>query len=133
MLDRVEGSDPGDADPWPGRPPGDGDASPYPQPPCPGARRAARVPARGLAVTLFALLIAGRAALVAAGAAGAGSADGARTAGRADRVGPRLAAMTTQQALRAVLGSGAAPSSAGAASAAEAVPVAVAVAVAPRS
>ncbi len=47
-------------------------------------------------------------------------------AGRAGRVGLSLAAMTTQQARRAVLGSGAAPSSAGAASAAETSPVAVA-------
>ena len=35
-----------------------------------------RVTARGLAIAVFGLLIAGSAALVAAGAAGAGSADG---------------------------------------------------------
>ena len=81
----------------------------------PGPRRARRVSGRGLAIALFALLIAGSATPVAVGAAGAGSADGARAAGSASRVGPSLSAMTTQQALQAVLSSGAAPPSAGAA------------------
>jgi hypothetical protein len=84
-------------------------------------RRARRVSGRGLAIALFALLIAGSATLVAAGAAGAGSADGASAAGSASRVGLRLSATTTQRALQAVLSSGAAPPSAGAAPAAGAV------------
>ncbi len=81
-----------------------------------------RVTARGLAIAVFGLLIAGSAALVAAGAAGAGSADGASAASSAGRVGLSLWARITQQALHAVLGSGAAPTSAGAASAAWATP-----------
>jgi hypothetical protein len=91
MLVRVESSNPGEA-----RPP-------------------RRFSGRGLIITLFALLIAGSAALVATGAAGAGSADGASAASSASQAGLSLSAMTTQQALQAVLGSGAAPSSAGAA------------------
>jgi hypothetical protein len=91
MLGQVESSDPGEA------------------------RAPRRFSGRGQFITLFALLIAGSAALVAAGAAGAGSADGASAASSASQVGLSLSATTTQQALQAVLGSGAAPSSAGAA------------------
>jgi hypothetical protein len=91
MLVRVESSNPGEA------------------------RPSRRFSGRGLFITLFALLIAGSAALVATGAAGAGSADGASAASSASQAGLSLSAMTTQQALQAVLGSGAAPPSAGAA------------------
>jgi len=91
MLVRVESSNPGE--PRPSR----------------------RLSGRGLFITLFALLIAGSAALVATGAAGAGSAGGASAASSASQAGLSLSVMTTQQALQAVLGSGAAPSSAGAA------------------
>jgi hypothetical protein len=91
MLVRVESSNPGDA------------------------RPSRQVSGRGLAIALFALLIAGSAALVATGAAGAGSADGASAASSASQVGLSLSATTTQQARPAVLGSGAAPPSAGAA------------------
>jgi hypothetical protein len=80
-----------------------------------GPRWPRRISGRSLAIALFALLIAGSAVLVAVGAAGAGSADGASAASSASQLGLRLSDMTTQQALQAVLGSGAAPTSAGAA------------------
>lgn len=82
----------------------------------PGQARPSRLfSGRGVFIALFALLIAGSAALVVTGAAGAGSADGASAAGSASQAGLSLSAMTTRQALQAVLGSGAAPTSAGAA------------------